>query len=470
MHNNIKDDLELFNELITFFLDEEIKHPVAEYIKPEQVKNALDIRLKKKPISNKELKGILKEILIKTPKSSSNFFFNQLYGGRNSKAVLGDLLAVFLNNSMATYKISGPQIVIEKEVLSKICALIGYGKNSGGTFPTGGSMSNFMSLVMARDKIISNHKKINCQKLLAYTSENAHYSIAKNASFIGIGKNNVRYIKSEENGQINISELEKQIKNDISKGFIPFYLNATAGTTVLCAFDNVLLLQPICKKYNIWLHLDGAFGGSVIFSAKYKYLVSGVHLTDSFCFNAHKTLGAPLSTSILVVKEKQYLYDSFNNGADYLYQTHNEEFNLGQTSFECGRRNNALKFWTMWKSIGNEGIAKIIEHEFDLADRARNYIKNNVDYTLYSFKDSLAVCFNYKDFDPVDLCNKLYEENKLMIGHGCFNQQHFVRLVLVNSENNYDDLKRFFEVIEDFAEKFKDSIKRYNNKNHTLVE
>ena len=104
-----------------------------------------------------------------------------------------------------------------------------------------------------------------------------------------------------------------------------------------------------------------------------------------------------------------------------------------------------------------------------MADRARNYIKNNADYKLYSFKDSLAVCFNYKDYDPVDLCNKLYEKNKLMIGHGCFQQQRFIRLVLVNSENNYDDLKHFFEVIEDFAEKFKDIIKRYNKKNYTLV-
>lgn len=466
MQGNIKYDLALFNELIDFFLEEESKHPVAEYTHPDQGENILDIKLKKEPITNKEFKRILKELLVKTPKSSSKLFFNQLYGGRNSKAVLGDLLAVVLNNSMATYKISGPQVAVEKEVLSKVCKLIGYKGNSGGTFPTGGSMSNFMSLIMARDKISLNIKnKAHFQNLLAYTSENSHYSIAKNASFIGIGKQNVRYIKSKDNGKINIDEFEKQIKIDISKGYTPFYLNATAGTTVLCAFDSVSLLEPICKKYNIWLHLDGAFGGSVIFSSKYRHLVAGVNLTDSFCFNAHKTLGAPLSTSILVVKDKNNLYNSFNNRADYLYQTHNEEFNLGQTSFECGRRNNALKFWAMWKSIGTKGIAKIIEHEFDLADKARSYININPDYKLYSFEDSLSVCFNYKDFDPVDLCNKLYEKNRLMIGYGCFHQKRFIRLVLVNSENTYDDLKRFFEVLESFVEEYKGIIKRKNNKN-----
>ena len=168
---------------------------------------------------------------------------------------------------MATYKIAGPQVFVEKEVLSQVYKLIGYDDNAGGTFPTGGSMSNFMSLVMARDKVNLEIKERGVfQKLIAYTSDNAHYSLSKNASFTGIGKNNVRYIISDEYGRINIKEFEKQVQIDLQNGLIPFYLNATAGTTVLCAFDDVSSLSQICKKHNIWLHLDGAFGGSVIFS------------------------------------------------------------------------------------------------------------------------------------------------------------------------------------------------------------
>jgi glutamate/tyrosine decarboxylase-like PLP-dependent enzyme len=362
---------------------------------------------------------------------------------------------------MATYKIAGPQVAVEKEILSQVYKLIGYDKNAGGTFPTGGSMSNFMSLVMARDKvnIEIKYRGIN-EKLIAYTSENSHYSIAKNASFTGVGKDNVRYIKSDEQGRINIDAFKNQVEDDIANGFVPFYINATAGTTVLCAFDNVEELAPICKKNNIWLHLDGAFGGSVIFSDKYKHLVKGINESDSFCFNAHKTLGAPLSTSILVVKDNHDLYNSFNNDATYLYQTHDEDFNLGQTSFECGRRNNALKFWTMWKAIGTNGIAKIVEHEFSLADNARNYVNSNSDYTLYSFIESLSVCFNYKDFDPEDLCTKLYESNTLMVGFGHFHDNGFIRLVTINGENTNEDLKHFFNVLEKFANENAGSIKR----------
>jgi sulfinoalanine decarboxylase/sulfinoalanine decarboxylase/aspartate 1-decarboxylase len=443
------------------FLEDELQNPISGYIKPKEVEKVLDIKLGKEGVSDNELKKLLKKLILKTPKSSSKLFFNQLFGGRNSKAVLGDLLAVMLNNSMATYKIAGPQVAVEKEILSQVYNLIGYDNNAGGTLPTGGSMSNFMSLIMARDKVnIEIKEKGISQKLVAYTSENAHYSLAKNASFSGIGKENIRHIKSDEYGRINVLEFERQVQFDLANGFTPFYLNATAGTTVLCAFDNISELAPICKKYNIWLHLDGAFGGSVIFSHRYKYLVAGIGLTNSFCFNAHKTLGAPLSTSILVVKDKHDLYNSFNNNASYLYQTHDEDFNLGQTSFECGRRNNALKLWTMWKAIGTNGIANIVEREFQLADVARNYVKSSSEYKLYSFEESLSICFNYKDFDPEDLCTKLYKSNTLMVGFGYFHDKCFIRLVVVNCENSPDDLIRFFKTLEEFAQQNKDLIKK----------
>ena len=269
MSNNIKEDLDLFREIADFFLKEEHQNPVAEYIDPRRTGEFVDIKLSKKGTSGKEFKNSLIKLIAKTPKSSSKLFFNQLFGGRHSKAVLGDLLAVMLNNSMATYKIAGPQVAIEKEILSQVHKMIGYSNNPGGTFPTGGSMCNFMSLIMARDKADFQIKQKGFfQKLVAYSSENAHYSLSKNASFSGLGKENIRYIKSDNFGKLDVLAFEEQVEMDIKNGFIPFYLNATAGTTVLCAFDDVLSLSSVCKNYGIWLHLDGAFGGSVIFSKK----------------------------------------------------------------------------------------------------------------------------------------------------------------------------------------------------------
>ncbi len=461
MQNNIKDDLLFFNELINDLINDELANPIAKVTPTSELNSKFDLELKSSPAIAEDFKKELKKLVLNTPKSSSKLFFNQLFGGRHSKAILGDLLAVMLNNSMATYKIAGPQVAVEKEIIKQVNKLIGYPEGCGGTFPTGGSMANFMSLVMARDKKDVEIKNKGMQgKLIAYTSVNSHYSLAKNIAFAGIGRDNIRYIKSNKVGQIDVTDFKQQLVNDIANGFIPFYLNATAGTTVLCAFDNLAELSPICKEYNIWMHVDGAFGGTVIFTDKYNHLVKGIERSDSFCFNAHKTLGAPISTSVIVVKDNRDLYNSFSNDATYLYQTDDENYNLGQTSFECGRRNNALKFWTLWKAIGTNGIGKIVEHEFQLADTARNYVKDNEDYTLYSFDDSLSICFNYKDFDPVDLCTKLYQHNKLMIGFGYFLKQGFVRLVTINGENTNENILNFFKIMEEFVRDNPGLIKR----------
>ena len=469
MFNNIKEDLKLFNEIVDDFLHDEQVNPLSKNIKTKDLHNQIDLSLSENPAIPQDFKATLKQLVLSTPKSSSRFFFNQLFGGRHSKAVLGDLLAVLLNNSMATYKISGPQVAVEKEILAKVCSLIGYPEKSGGTLPTGGSMSNFMSLIIARDQ---KNKEIRNkgfkQNFIAYTSENAHYSVAKNASFSGLGKDNVRHIKCNNKGQLDTRLLEKQIEKDIQNNYIPFYVNATAGTTVLGAFDDIKEIAQICERHSIWLHVDGAFGGSVIFTEKYKHLVKGLEESNSFCFNAHKTLGVPLSTSVLVVRDANMIYRSFSNKASYLYQTDEIEYNLGHTSFECGRRNNALKFWTMWKSIGTKGISTIINHEFDLADYARAYIKKNKQYNLYSFDNSLAICFNYKNYDPIDLCTKLYHHNKLMVGFGYFNDQCFIRLVTINGQNTKPEILDFFNELEDFSRKFDKEIKKILIKKKSL--
>ena len=453
MSEKLFDDLNTFNHLAKEIISDCNKKGISKKVKPTDLLKKFGIELNNSGISDNQLKKILKEIALHTPKTSGKLFFNQLFGGVNSKAVLGDLLAVLLNNSMATYKIAGPMIELEREILRKVAHLISYPNTFGGTMPTGGSMSNFMALVVARDK---KRPKIiqdgNTDKLVFYTSENSHYSIGKNASFCGIGRDNVRYIDTNEKGEMISEKLSDTIQSDIKNGFIPFFVNATLGTTVMGATDPINKIHKICKNHNIWLHVDGAFAGSVIFSKKHKHLIKGIQHSDSFCFNPHKTLGTPLSTSIFLVKNKKDLYNSFSHKADYLYQTDDNDYNLGQFSFECGRRNNALKFWTLWKSFGTDGISEMVDHNYKLSSFARDYIRNNSNYTLYSFEDSLSICFNYKKIDPKLLCTELYNNNKLMVGYGKHKENEFVRLVSINRENSKEDILNFFKVLEEFAE------------------
>ncbi|MDG1349473.1 MAG: aminotransferase class V-fold PLP-dependent enzyme [Crocinitomicaceae bacterium] len=448
----MKNTIDKFQKIVKELLDDEGAKPMAQFIASENLYSEVDLALTKNGLSEEKFEAALKDLVFKTPRTATNAFFNQLFGGRNETAVLGDLLAVILNNSMYTYKAAGPQVGVEKVILREVCNILGWDKSSDGTFAPGGSLTNFMSMVMARDAADKStpHSGVT-QKMTVYTSMESHYSIPKNAAFSGVGRDQVRYVPSDVVGRMDLNALEAMIEEDIENGYKPIMVNLTAGTTVLGAFDPVGEVRAIGDKYGLWLHLDGAYCGSVIFSQKYKHLVDGISHVDSFSFNAHKMIGTPLSCSIIVVKDKRNLNSSFSNDASYLYQTDHDEFNLGKTSLQCGRRNDALKFWALWKSVGTDGLEKIVDHQFDLADVAREYIRSNDSYELYSYDESISICFNYKGIPARDICTLLYEHSELLVGYGSYENDEFIRLVTINAQNSKQDILDFFKTMESFV-------------------
>lgn len=450
----MQNTLQKFLQLSEKLLHDESRKPVADFIPSEELFTALDLDLSEDPLVEEEFDAALENLVLKTPRTATVGFFNQLFGGRNPDAVLGDLLAVMLNNSMYTYKAAGAQIGVEKVILRKVCTMLGWDEKAEGTFAPGGSMTNYMAMVMARDNFDETIKTKGVKdSLMVYTSKESHYSIPKNAAFSGIGRDQVHYIATDDYGRMEVTKLAQAIEADIEKGLKPMMINLTAGTTVLGAFDAIEPVVKLAKIHNIWVHVDGAYCGSVLFSNRYRSLIKGIEQVDSFSFNAHKMLGTPLSCSIIVTRDKKHLHESFSNDASYLYQTDHDEFNLGKMSLQCGRRNDALKFWTLWKSVGTKGLEKIVDHQFDLAQVARNYISSNPDYTLYSYPDSISVCFNYRDIPPRILCTALYEAQELLVGYGSFGDHEFVRLVTINAQNDAQVILNFFKTLEAFVEK-----------------
>lgn len=450
----MQNTLQTFVRMAQNLLDDESRQPVADFIPSQELFESLDLALNEEPMSEQDFEKALESLVLKSPRTATVGFFNQLFGGRNPHAVLGDLLAVMLNNSMYTYKAAGAQIGVEKVILRQVCGMLGWDHNADGTLAPGGSMTNYMAMVMARDASDPQIKTAGVTKrLMVYTSKESHYSIPKNAAFSGIGRDQVRYIDTDIQGRIDLDHLSQAIGEDLANGLTPAMINLTAGTTVLGAFDPIEPVIALARKHNIWVHVDGAYCGSVLFSARYRHLIKGIEQVDSFSFNAHKMLGTPLSCSIIVTKDKRHLHESFSNNASYLYQTDHDEFNLGKMSLQCGRRNDALKFWTLWKSVGTRGLEKIVDHQFDLAEVARDHIRSNNDYTLYSYEDSISVCFNYKDIPARVLCTELYEAQELLVGYGSFGSDEFVRLVTINAQNSVQVIKDFFKTLEQFVEK-----------------
>lgn len=447
-------DIALFTQLCDAILKEELQEPVAKPIPASELYETLDLSLQSEAIIDEQLKSVLITLIKSTPKTASKSFFNQLFGGRIGKATLGELLAVMFNNSMYTYKVAGPQVGIEKQVLKNICKLAGYPNKSDGTLAPGGSMSNMMALIMARDYKNKSARTEGLSKpMTLYTSKESHYSIAKNAALTGIGRNQVRLVNTNNKGEMLAEHLNELITEDLNNNLEPFFVNATAGTTVLGAFDDIEAISKVCKMHQLWLHVDGAYCGGVIFSNTHKHLIKGLEHSDSFSVNAHKMLGTPLSCSIIITKHKEQLYNSFSNDAEYLYQTDEDDFNPGKTSLQCGRRNDALKLWTLWKSVGTNGLEKIVNKQFEMAQIARDYINNHKDYTLYSFDNSISVCFNYKNISANTLCTALYKNSDLMVGFGKFNNNEFIRMVTINTLLEKEDIFHFFDTLEASAER-----------------
>lgn len=451
----MQNDLSLFQSISRKLLEQEVVDPVLKPVEPSRLHDLLDIDLNDEPVDQSRFDKALSDLVLNTPRTSTNMFFNQLFGGRQGKAVVGELLSVMLNSSMYTYKVGGPMIAIEKEILDKIAEKIGYAEDYGGTIAPGGSMTNMMAMIMARDKMVPDVRfKGLSSTMTLYTSKESHYSIPKNASFIGIGRDQIRFIPTDDKGQMDSKALKMAVESDLSAGHQPFFVNATAGTTVLGVFDPLEQIAEICESYGIWMHVDGALGGSVLFSSKYRHLIKGIERSDSFSLNAHKTLGVPLACSMIWAKNKQDLYESFSNEASYLYQTANDDLNPGKISLQCGRRNDALKFWCLWKSIGTKGLENAVDHQYELAQFARNYVRQHADYELYNHDESISICFNYKGIPAEEICNRLYEEGEIMVGFGRFREDVFIRLVTVNFGLEKANILQFFKHMEDCVEKY----------------
>lgn len=180
--------LALFQQIVTQLLKDEQDRPVANFIPSNNLFETLDLSLQEKPALEENFVKSLSELVLTSPRTATQAFFNQLFGGRNEKAILGDLLAVILNNSMYTYKAAGPQVGVEKAVLEKVCELMGWGRESAGTIAPGGSMTNFMAMLMARDSKDASVRKTGVsRKMTVYTSTESHYSIPKMLRFLESG-------------------------------------------------------------------------------------------------------------------------------------------------------------------------------------------------------------------------------------------------------------------------------------------
>jgi len=364
-------------------------------------------------------------------------------------ATAADMLTSVLNSSMYTYKIAGPHALIEREVTRHMVGRLGW-DGGEGIFTPGGSMSNLTALILARNEASPGVRETGeSGRLTLYTSSESHYSIAKGAGMIGLGRDNVRRIAVDGRGRMRTDALVKQLREDREAGAQPALINATAGTTVLGAFDPIRELVAVAREEDVWLHVDGALGGSAVLSERHRELLDGVEGADSLTWNAHKLLGVPLICSAILVRRQGLLHRHFNQSASYLFQSDEDELNFGTRALQCGRRNDAFKLWAAWKHHGDAGYAARIDTLFELARYAASVVRSHEALVLTREPESVNVCFEVRGVPSEDVCEALRQENRVLVGYGVVDGRRVIRLACVNPAIERSDLDAFFaEILE----------------------
>ncbi|AOA62256.1 Putative glutamate decarboxylase [Komagataella phaffii CBS 7435] len=346
----------------------------------------------------------VKKVLDSSVNTWNAGFMDKLYASTNVIGLVSDLLLSALNTNSHVFTVSPAVTIIEKYTARQYAGLFGFlGPRAGGlTFP-GGSWSNVTSLQMARSSLYPDTKvKGNGNHHFAvFASSHSHYSVEKACILLGIGAENLFKCKVDKNGCMDVTDLRVNIEKSIAEGYTPLYINATAGTTVFGSYDSFEDIHKIAKEYKCWFHIDGSWGGNVIFSDREKHKMKGSHLADSITANPHKMLGVPCTCSFLLVPDVSIFQQANSLNAPYLFHNKHEDddenYDLADGTMGCGRRADSLKFYLSWLYYGSEGYKERVDHAFSIARYFTSKIVNRKGFKLVGSPEPacLQVCFYY---------------------------------------------------------------------------
>ncbi len=408
------------------------------------------------PIAIHKLEKLLQFLKTQTVSTNSPYFMNQLFAGILPQTLMAEEFIAHTRTTLATYEASSIHTKMEVEVIQNLSQQIGWPTHSSnGISVPGGSAANFMAVHCAREKLIpeAKEKGVGGRTLKVFVSQEAHYSFKKALAVLGIGSHNLIQVPSHESGQMLVNELKNNIQNCLKNGDIPLMVGATAGTTVLGAFDEFTPTAEICKEFGVWLHIDGAWGGPAIFSEKLRPLIKGLELADSMTFDAHKLFGSNLTSSFFLTKHKDILFKANNiNGGEYLFHTDDSKLDRGQLSWQCGRRADATSFWTLWKNVGTKGLGDFVDRLIDLRDEILTWVATQPRLQIVAQPHYLNICLRVASPYPEKDSNwsqkvreRLIRLDQAMVNYSGNSEGSFLRLILAHPYLEFKHVRQILE-------------------------
>lgn len=465
---------EAFNIIMTEVLRKgtDVNEKVCEWREPEELSALLDLELRDEGEDQQKLLERVQDVAKYSVKTSHPHFFNQQFAGVDYHSLTGRFLTEALNTSQYTYEAAPVFVLMENEVLSKMRLQIGWTEGDG-IFCPGGSLSNMYAINLARYKAFPQVKGQGLwaiPRLALFASQESHYSVKKGASFLGIGMDNVFIVKADRRGCMIPKDLDEKIELAKSQGAVPFFVHATSGTTVQGAFDDLDSIADICQKHRLWMHVDAAWGASVLFSKQHRHLMEGVSRADSVTWNPHKMLLTGLQCSAILLKDTTGLMKKCHSAsATYLFQQdkfYDMSLDTGDKSIQCGRKVDCLKLWLMWKSLGSKGFAERTDKAFGLARYLTEELVKREGFELLEKPQYVNVCFWFippslrgkeKDAHYQDKLSKvapvmkerMMKKGSMMVGYQPKGDNvNFFRMVIISPYISRQDMDFFLNELE----------------------
>lgn len=382
-------------------------------------------------------------------------------------AIAAEVILSTLNQSMDSWDQAPAATHIEQQLVQWLCQLVGFNNVADGSFTSGGTQANLMGLLLARDYAMATsnghdgysvqHQGLvnDAHRYRILCSKAAHFSVSKSAALLGLGRNAVICIDTDENDALCPKALNSALQSLQQENQIAMAIVATAGTTDLGAIDPLEDIASLAKTYDCWLHVDAAYGGALLLCQHSNKKLKGLQLADSITVDFHKMFFQPISCGALLVKDRSTLQPVCFH-ADYLSREGDEEPNLVDKSLSTTRRFDALKLWFSLQTLGRQGFADMLQQIQYLAQYTANTIRQHPHLDLLVEPNLTTVLFRlvkpnnedtstryYSDQFHQRLRRQLLQSGKAVIAETRIESQLFLKLTLLNpcvNENNIDQL------------------------------
>ncbi|HWR84001.1 MAG TPA: aminotransferase class V-fold PLP-dependent enzyme [Candidatus Deferrimicrobium sp.] len=395
-------------------------------------------------------------------------FFAYFPANSSPPSLLAEMLTAAIGAQCMNWQTSPAATELEERMMQWLRQMIGLPEEFVGVIQDTASTATLCSILTARERAsgyaINERGFGNAPTYAVYCSTETHSSIEKAVKIAGLGKANLRKVEVDADFAMKPQALEHAIQRDRRDGIVPLCVVATLGTTGSTAIDPLRKIGEICRRYEVWLHVDAAYAGTALLLPEMRWMSDGVELADTFVFNPHKWMLTNFDCSAYFVKDKQALVRTFEIMPEYLKTAEDKQVNnYRDWGIALGRRFRALKLWFVIRSYGVEGLRKIIRNHISLSRELAERIRGNNDFELLAPVPLNLICFRYHpagldDPDTLDglnerLLNLINDTGQLFMTHTKLNDRFTLRMVIGQTRVTREDVQQAWEIIQSLAQK-----------------